>query len=140
MFTHGLGLTAPYSLGVLVRNLYQMFVIVSIEFWLRFEPQIRLTRLTINFLFVTVRAERKLHSCVKLFDFFVREYSSVSPKFVAFCPKFSGDYYVEFQEKTISGEFFKNFHANQSYPLPKLLKFRPTFYNIYSASVFCWKN
>jgi len=30
-------------------------------------------------------------------------------KFVAFCPKFSGDSYVEFQEKTISGEFFWNF-------------------------------
>ena len=30
-------------------------------------------------------------------------------KFVAFCPKFSGDSWVEFQEKTISGEFFRNF-------------------------------
>ena len=30
-------------------------------------------------------------------------------KFVAFCPKFSGDSYVEFQEKTISGEFLGNF-------------------------------
>jgi len=30
-------------------------------------------------------------------------------KFVAFCPKFSGDSYVEFQEKTISGGFFRNF-------------------------------
>jgi len=30
-------------------------------------------------------------------------------KFVAFCPKFSGDSWVEFQEKTILGEFFRNF-------------------------------
>jgi len=30
-------------------------------------------------------------------------------KFVAFCPKFSSDSYVEFQEKTIPGEFFRNF-------------------------------
>jgi len=30
-------------------------------------------------------------------------------KFVAFYPKFSGDSYVEFQDKTISGEFFINF-------------------------------
>ena len=30
-------------------------------------------------------------------------------KFVEFCPKFSGDSYVEFREKTISGEFFRNF-------------------------------
>jgi len=30
-------------------------------------------------------------------------------KFVAFCPKLSGHSYVEFQEKTISGEFFRKF-------------------------------
>ena len=30
-------------------------------------------------------------------------------KFVAFCHKFSGDSYVQFQEKSISGEFFRNF-------------------------------
>ena len=30
-------------------------------------------------------------------------------KFVAFCPKFSGHSYLEFQAKTILGEFFKNF-------------------------------
>jgi len=51
-------------------------------------------------------------------------------KFVAFCPKFSGDSFVEFQEKTISGEFFRNFVLCQGYPLPKLVKFRPTFWNL----------
>ena len=30
-------------------------------------------------------------------------------EFVAFGPKFRGDSYLEFQEKTISGEFFGNF-------------------------------
>ena len=30
-------------------------------------------------------------------------------KFVALCPKFSADSWVEFQEKTITGEFFRNF-------------------------------
>ena len=30
-------------------------------------------------------------------------------KFVAFCPKFSGDSYVGFQEKIISEEFFRHF-------------------------------
>jgi len=70
LFTLGLGLTTPYSLGVLVWNLYQTFVTVSIEFWLRFVPQIRSTRLAISFLLITARAERKVRSCVKLFDFF----------------------------------------------------------------------
>jgi len=43
LFTLGLGLTTPYSLGILVWNFYQTFVTVSVEFWLRFEPQIRPT-------------------------------------------------------------------------------------------------
>jgi len=30
-------------------------------------------------------------------------------KFFAFCPKFSGDSWLEFEEKTILGEFFRNF-------------------------------
>ena len=46
------------------------FVTVSVEFWLRFEPQIRPTRLEINFLLITARAERKVRLCAKLFDFF----------------------------------------------------------------------
>jgi len=47
-----------------------MVVTVSIEFWMRFVPQIRPTRLGLNFLLITVRAERNVRSCVKLFDFF----------------------------------------------------------------------
>ena len=70
LFTLGLGLTAPNSFDILVWNFYQIFFIVSVEFWLRFEPQTRPTRFAINILFITVRYERKVRSCVKLFDFF----------------------------------------------------------------------
>ena len=72
LFTLGLEFTPPYSLGILVLNFYQTFFIVSIEFWLRFEPQIRPTRFAINFLFITARAERQVHMYVKLIDFFPR--------------------------------------------------------------------
>ena len=83
---------------------------MSIEFWLRFEAQIRPTRLAITFLLITARAGRKVRLCVKLFDFFSWANTHLFDlKFVAFRPKFSGDSYVEFQEKTISGEFFGNF-------------------------------
>jgi len=61
-------------------------------------------------------------------------------KFVAFCPKFSGDSWVEFQEKTIPGEFFRNFVQNQGYPLPKLVKFRPNFYNFIMGPYCVEKN
>jgi len=70
LFTLGLGITTAYSLNILVWNFYQTSVTVSIEFWLRFEPQIRPTRLVIIFLFVTARAERKVRLCAKLFAFF----------------------------------------------------------------------
>jgi len=50
---------------------------VSVEFWLKFEPQFRPTRLTINFLFITVRAEGKVRLCANCLIFFVGEYSSV---------------------------------------------------------------
>jgi len=80
LFTLGLGLTTPYSLGILVWNFYQTFVNVSIEFWLRFESQIRTTRLAINFVFVTARAERRFVCVWNCLIFFVGEYLSVWPE------------------------------------------------------------
>jgi len=71
-FTLGLGLSAPYSFGISVSNFYQIFLTMSIDFWLRFQPQIRPTEFAINFLFITASAERKVRLCVKLFDFFPR--------------------------------------------------------------------
>ena len=71
-FTLGLGLTTPYSLCILVWNFYRTFAIVSTEFRLRFEPQIRPTRFEITFLFITASDGRKVGLCVKLFDFFPR--------------------------------------------------------------------
>ena len=70
LFILGLGHTTPYSLAILVWNFYQTFFAVSIEFWLKLEAQIRPTRLAINFLLITARAERNVRLCVKPFDFF----------------------------------------------------------------------
>jgi len=110
LITPVLGLTTRYSLGILAWNFYQTLFILSIDFWLRFEPQILSTRFAINFF---------IHHCQGWKEgLFVREtvwfFSWVNThpfdlKFVAFCPKFSRDSYVEFQEKTISGELFRNF-------------------------------
>ena len=68
LFSLGLGLTTPYSLGVLVWNFYKTFETVSIEFWLIFEPHIRPIRLAINVLLITSRVEGKDRYSVKLFD------------------------------------------------------------------------
>ena len=80
LFTLGLGLITPYSLGLFVWDIYHTFFIVCANFWLSFDPQIRPTRFAINFLFNTVKGERKVRLCVKLFDFFLGEYSSVWPE------------------------------------------------------------
>ena len=56
----------PWYFGL---KFFQTFVTVSVNFLLRFEPQIRPTRLAINFLFITARDERKVRLCAKLFDF-----------------------------------------------------------------------
>ena len=61
-------------------------------------------------------------------------------KVVAFFPKFSGDSWVEFQEKTIAGEFFRNFVQNQGYPLQKLVKFGPNFCNFILGPYCAEKN
>ena len=70
LFTLGLGLTTPYSLGISVSNFYQTFATVCIESWPRLELQIRPTEFAINFFIITAKAERKVRFCVKMFDFF----------------------------------------------------------------------
>ena len=52
-------------------------------------------------------------------------------KFVMFCPKFSRDSYQEYQEKSISREFFKNFVQTKA-----ILYFLQIFYGF----VLRWKN
>ena len=134
MFTLALGLTTPYSLGILVWNFYQTFVTVSIEFLLRFEPHIRLTRLAINFLFFPARAERMVFLYVKLFDFFVGEYSSVWPE--TCCVLFQNQWRLlgGISGKNYSQRIFQKFCANQGYHLQKLVKLRPNFCNFMPGS------
>jgi len=80
LFTLGLGLIAPYSLSILVWNFYQTFFIVSIEFWLRNEPQNRPIRFAINF-YLSLTGLRGRFVCVRnCLIFFLSENSSVWPE------------------------------------------------------------
>jgi len=129
LFTLGLGLTTPYSLDILEWNFHQMFVTVSTEFWMRFEPQIRSTRLAINFLFISSRAEKKVRLCVKLFDFFRgRILIRLTWNFSRFVPNLVEILTWNFR-KNYFGRIFQKFCLNQGYPIPKVVKFRPTFRN-----------
>jgi len=130
LFTLGLGLTTPYSMGIFDWNFYQTFVTVSIEFWLRFEPQICPTRLAINFLFVTAKAEKKVRFCVwNCFIFFVGEYSSGWPEICRVSFLIQWRFLGGISGKNYPERIFQKFCANQGYPLPKLVKFRPNFCN-----------
>ena len=139
LFTLGLGLTAPYSLGILVWKFYQTFVIVSIEFRPRFEPQTRPKTFAINFLFITARAERKVHSCVKLFDFFpgwilIRLTWNLS----RFVPNSVEILTRNFGKKT----FWKNFSeilCKRRLSFSKTLEISPYFLKLYFGSVLRWK-
>ena len=138
MFVLGLGPTTPYSLGILAWNFYQTFLIVSTEFWMRFEHQIRPTIFAINFLFITARVQRKVCLCVKLFDFFSKVNTNpFDLKSVAFCPKFSGDSYVEFQEKKLFRENFSEILCKPRLSSTKTREtFCPTFCN-YILGPYC---
>jgi len=84
---------------------------VVVEIWAQTRP----TRFAINFLFITARAKRKVRFVCEIVWYF--SWVNTHPldlKFVAFSPKFSGDSYMEFQEKTISGEFFGNFEQTKA--------------------------
>jgi len=88
---------------------------VSIEFCLRFEPQIHPTTFAISFLFITARAERKVCLCVKLFKFFPRRILiCFAWNLSCFFPNSVEILKLEFQEKTISWEFFKNFEETKT--------------------------
>ena len=106
-----------------------MVVTVSFVFWLRFEPHIRPTRLAINFLFITARAERNVRLCAKLFDFFRCEYSSVWPEICCVLSQIHWRFLRGISRKNYFRRIFQKFCANQDYPLRKHVKFHPTFCN-----------
>jgi len=109
LFTLGLGLTTPYSLGILVWNFYQKFVIASIQFWLRSKTQIRPIRFKIIFLFITAWAERKVRLCETVWFFLgwiLIRWTWILSRFVLNSVKILT---WNYNKKTIMGEFFRNF-------------------------------
>jgi len=60
-------------------------------------------------------------------------------KFIAFCPKFSGDSYVEIQKKLFR-ENFSEILCKARLSSTKTSGISPYFLQLYSASVLHWKN
>jgi len=129
LFTLGLELTTPYSLGILVWNFYKTFVTVSTEFWLKFETRIRPTKLSINFDSSQPGLRGRFVCVWNCLIFFVGEYSSVWPEICRVLFQIQWRLFREISGKNYFGRIFQKFFANQSYPLHKLVKFRPSIWN-----------
>jgi len=134
LFTLGLGLTEPYSLGILVRNIYQTFVIVSIEFWLRFEPQTRPTIFAINFVFITDRSYRKVRvwNCL---IFLLAQYSFVWPEIFRVLSQIQWRFLREISGQNHFGRIFQKFCAKPRLSSSKTCEILPYFLQFFSGSV-----
>ena len=119
LFSLGQGLITPYSSGVLIWNFYKTLLIVCIELWLRFEPQICSTRFATNFLFVIVATENKVRFCLKMFDHFLTEYSSVA----VFHPKLCWDFSIRFEQEIIFWKCSRNVLHSKALLFPDLWNF-----------------
>ena len=139
-FTLGPGLTTPYSMGILVWNFYRTLFIVSTEFWLRLEPQIRFTRFAINFLFITATVVMKVRLCVKLFDFFPRWILiRLTWNLSRFVPNSVKILRWNFWKKTISG-VLSEILCKPRLSSTETCEILPYFLQFYSGSILCWKN
>ena len=113
---------------------------MSVEFRLRFDPQIRPTRLAINFLFITARAERNVRLCAKLFDFFrgwilIRLTWSLS----RFVPN-SVEILTWNKRKKLFREDFSELLCKPKLSSTKSCEFSPYFLQFHSGSILRWKN
>jgi len=127
LFTLDLELTTPYSLGILVLNFYHTFFTMSIEFWLRFEPQIFPTRSEMNVLFIIAGLKGRFCCVRNWLIFFLGEYSPVWPEICRVLSEIQWRILRGISVKNCFRRIFQKFCANQDYPLPKLVEFRPTF-------------
>ena len=99
--------------------------------WQIFEPQIRLTRFVMNFLFIIATIQRKVRFCVKLFDHFLTEYSSV---WAETCRVSSHIQLGFFHKISIRNSFWKMSHKRfslQGSPLSRFAKFCHSFCNFF---------
>ena len=110
LFTLSLRLTTPYSMGILVWNFYQTFFTVYVEFLAEIRAIDSSHKIDNKYLIHHCQGWKEdSFVCETVWFFSLVNTHSFHLKFVMFCHKFNGDSYVEFQEKTISGDFFINF-------------------------------
>jgi len=139
LFTLGVVLITPYSTGLFVWYIYHTFVIVCAEFWLSFYPQIRPTIFPISFLFNTTRGEMKVRLCLKLFDFFLGEYSSVWPEICWVLSQIQSTFLCGISVKNYFWEIFLKFCEKPRLSSTKISGNLPYFLQFYYGFILRWK-
>jgi len=132
-FTLGMGLTTPYSLGILVWNFYRTLIIVSTEFWAPNSSH----RICKKKIYSSLpRLEGRFVCVWNCLISFLGEYSSVGPEICRVFSQIQWGFFPGILGKNYFGRIFQKFCANQGYPKPKLVKFRHTFCN-FNLGPYC---
>ena len=114
-------------LGVLIWNFYRTLFIVCFEMWLRFDTQIRSTRFAMNILFMITTTEMKFCFCVKLFNHFLTEYSSVWGEIYRVSFQILLGFFIRFQQEIIIGKWSRNILHFKALHFPDLQNFALVF-------------
>ena len=140
LFALILGLTVSYSLGILVWNFYHTFVIVSIEFWLRFETQTRPTRFAIIY-YSSLPGLKGRFVCVwNCLIFFQSEYSSVWPEICRVLCQIQWRFLRGISGWNHFGRIFQKFFCKPRLSSTETCEISPYFLKFYSAAVLRRKN
>ena len=107
---------------------------------MRFEPQIRPSRLAINFLFINTRTERKVCLCVKLFDFFRGRILIRFTWNLSIFVSNSVEMLTWNFRKKLCRENFSKFLCKPRLSSTETCEISPYFLKFYSESVLRWKN
>ena len=94
---------------------------------LRFQPQICSTRFAINFVFIIATTERNVRFCVKLFDHFLTEYSSVWVEICSVSSQILLEFFLKFQQEFFFWKCSINFLDSKELLFPYLQNFAQVF-------------
>ena len=103
-----------------------------------FEPHIHFARFAMTLLFIIAPTERKVCFCVKLFDHFLTEYSSVWPEICHVSPQILLGIFHKILARNSFWKMFQKLLSLEGAPLSRFAKFCPCFCNFIMSS-YCAK-
>ena len=136
LFALSLELTTPYSMCILAWNFTRHSSLCLFSFGWDLSPKFVPQDLQYIFSSSLPGLEGRFVGVWNCLIFFPCEYSSVWPEICRVLSQIQSRFLRGISGKNYFGRIFKNFYENQGYPLPKLVKFVPTFSN-FILGPFC---